>query len=93
MPRRRRRSESRQREQRAQPTTTPIDAPSGWIAQRYHSRDSGPDYVCPRCERPVSRSSQHVVAWRTDEDDTHRHWHTGCWESAVREGIERYRWT
>ena len=76
---------------RTQPTTTPIDSPSGWIAQRYHSMEGGADYTCPRCNRPVPKRSQHVVAWRSDEDDHHRHWHTNCWTSAVREGIERYR--
>jgi hypothetical protein len=53
--------------------------------------DAGSDYTCPRCHRPVQRRSQHVVAWPTDEDEAHRHWHTNCWTSAVREGIERYR--
>jgi hypothetical protein len=38
----------------------------------------------------VSRTTEHVVAWRGD--DQHRHWHKACWESAVREGVDRYRW-
>lgn len=67
-------------------------APDGWTAQRYHGGADGPDYTCPRCRRPVPRRSDHVVAWRTDEQDVHRHWHSGCWTSAVREGIDRYRW-
>lgn len=93
MPRRhRRRPEPDARATRAQPTTTPIAAPAGYTANRYHGREPGPDYVCPVCRRAVRRTSSHVVAWRTDEDDRHRHWHTSCWELAVREGIERYRW-
>lgn len=73
------------------PTTSPIPAPDGWIAQRWVTTDSGPDYTCPRCHRVVPRRTQHVVAWQEAEDDSHRHWHTNCWESAVREGIDRYR--
>jgi len=89
MPKRR----NRGREPQRAPTTTAIDAPAGWIAQRYHTMESGPDYTCPRCHRPVHKRSQHVVAWRSDDEGHHRHWHTNCWTSAVREGIERYRFT
>jgi hypothetical protein len=74
-------------------TTTPIDAPSGWKALKYQSREAGPDYVCPRCHHSVPKSSQHVVAWPTDEDSARRHWHSNCWHSGVKEGIERYRFS
>jgi hypothetical protein len=36
--------------------------------------------------------SEHVVAWPDEEGAQHRHWHANCWTSAVREGIDRYRW-
>lgn len=69
-----------------------MPAPDGWQAQRYRGGGAGPDYTCPRCQRGVSRRSEHVVAWRSSDDELHRHWHTACWTSAVAEGIERYRW-
>lgn len=78
-----------------------MGAPKGWIVQRYNAREAGPDYTCPRCHRPVSRMSEHVVAWETEEGlsrggdphtPRHRHWHSACWTAAVREGIDRYRW-
>lgn len=72
--------------------TTPIPAPDGWTAQLYHGGEPGKDYVCPRCARGVSRTSQHVVAWPSDADDGHRHWHRACWETDVREGLDPYRW-
>jgi len=93
MPRRhRRKPEGQPREARTPRTTTPIGAPAGWVAQRYHGGEAGADYICPRCGRAVGRQTQHIVAWHEDEDDRHRHWHTSCWQTAVREGIERYRW-
>jgi len=74
-------------------TTTPIPAPEGWQAERYRGGEPDRDYVCPRCEHAVSRRSEHVVAWRTvDDEERHRHWHTNCWEAAKREGLDRYRW-
>lgn len=76
----------------AGPTTTPMPAPDGWIALRYHGRETGKTYVCPRCERSVASNSQHVVAWPSDDDSARRHWHSGCWASAVKEGLDRYRW-
>lgn len=72
-------------------TTTPIPAPEGWQAERYRGHEQGDDYVCPVCGRPVQRRSDHVVAWHRDAE-RHRHWHKGCWESAKREGLDRYRW-
>ncbi|HYZ90970.1 MAG TPA: hypothetical protein VFA34_01090 [Actinomycetota bacterium] len=93
MPRRhRRRAEPQPRETRTPRTTSPLGAPEGWTAQIYHGGEPGPDYTCPRCRRGVSRRSEHVVAWLEDSDEQHRHWHKACWQSAVREGIDRYRW-
>jgi hypothetical protein len=94
MPRRhRRKPDASPREVRTPRTTSPIPAPPGWTAERYHGGEAGTDYTCPRCHRPVARRSEHVVAWLTDDaDDRHRHWHSGCWQSAVKEGIDRYRW-
>jgi hypothetical protein len=94
MPRRhRRRPQADDGPARPPRTTTEIGAPAGWSAHRHKGGEDGPDYTCPRCRRSVARRSEHVVAWRPDdEDQLHRHWHTECWTSAVREGIERYRW-
>jgi hypothetical protein len=72
-------------------TTTPMPAPPGWTAQRYKGGEDGADYTCPRCSRPVPKRSEHVVAWFEESDDR-RHWHTGCWTSAVKEGLDPYRW-
>ncbi|MGH2758299.1 MAG: hypothetical protein ACRDKJ_01925 [Actinomycetota bacterium] len=94
MPRRhRRRPEEGPREPRVPRTTTPIPTPEGWTAALYKGGESGHDYVCPRCQRQVARHGQHVVAWVTDSGERHRHWHTNCWQSAVREGLDRYRWS
>jgi hypothetical protein len=71
---------------------SPLGAPKGWTAHRYQAREAGPDYTCPRCHRPVARMSEHVVAKTDEEGSQHRHWHAACWTSAVREGIDRYRW-
>ena len=71
--------------------TTPIPAPDGWTALRYSHGEGAADYTCPRCHRAVTPRSQHVVAWPEDET-SRRHWHTACWTSAVKEGIDRYRW-
>jgi hypothetical protein len=69
---------------------TPIPAPEGWQAQRHAgSSEPGPDYTCPRCQNPVRRNRENVVAWTTDGESGHRHWHPRCWQSAVKEGIER----
>lgn len=74
-------------------TTVPVPAPEGWRASRYRGGEASRDYVCPGCQRAVVRRSEHIVASRTDADDArHRHWHTACWQTAVREGIDRYRW-
>ncbi len=78
---------------KAEPVATDIGAPKGWTARRYQARDPGADYVCPRCHRSVGRMTEHVVAWADDEgSQRRRHWHSACWTSAVREGIDRYRW-
>jgi hypothetical protein len=92
MPRRHRRIRDDAEAIRPPRTTTEIGAPAGWTAQRHKGGEPGGDYTCPRCKRAVPRRSEHVVAWRPDDDELHRHWHTGCWEAAVREGIDRYRW-
>lgn len=78
---------------RFEATTAPIPAPTGWTAQRYRGvAGDATSYVCPRCSRSVLRRTDHVVAWPTDEkDERHRHWHTACWTSAVKEGVDRYR--
>ncbi len=97
--RRRRSRRDRSRESRREPglgvvgPATEIAAPEGWKAQRYLAIDPGRDYTCPRCGRDVLRRAEHVVAWQIDSDASHRHWHRACWESAVREGVERYRWS
>jgi hypothetical protein len=92
MPRRNRRKEQTP-PPRAEPVSNEIGAPKGWTAQKYQSRDAGADYVCPRCHRPVARMTQHIVAWAEDDgSDKRRHWHSACWTSATREGIDRYRW-
>ncbi len=69
-----------------------MGAPPGWQAERYRGGEPDRDYVCPRCTRVVSRRSEHVVAWHTEDEDRHRHWNKECWQAAVREGIDRYRW-
>ena len=70
-----------------------MPSPDGWTAQIYRGGQPDRDYVCPRCNGAVKRSSEHVVAWRNDEPDDgrHRHWHKVCWQKAVKEGIDRYR--
>jgi len=94
MPRRhRRRADEPDGPPRPPRTTAEIGAPPGWSAHRHKGGEDGPDYTCPRCHRFVARRSEHVVAWRPDDEgELHRHWHTACWTSAVREGIDRYRW-
>lgn len=72
------------------PTTSPIAAPPGWTAHVHLGLERGPDYTCPRCHREVPRHTQHVVAF--PEGEQYRHWHRGCFDAAVREGIDRYRW-
>ncbi len=70
-----------------------MPAPDGWIAQRYHAHGVAKNYVCPRCHREVASNTQHVLAWPADAGaDERRHWHSGCWRSATKEGLERYRW-
>jgi hypothetical protein len=68
-------------------------APPGWQARGYKGIASDQTYVCPRCHRGVARRSEHVVAWTEDDESRRRHWHTACWQSAVREGIARYRFS
>lgn len=68
-------------------------APPGWHAHTHGGGGGGPDYTCPGCHRFVPRNSQHVVAWPDDDEERRRHWHTGCWKTAVNQGLDRYRWT
>lgn len=70
-----------------------MGAPNDWHALRHFGGEDGPDYRCPRCSQGVGRRSDHVVAWPSSDQDRRRHWHTECWRAAVREGIERYRWS
>lgn len=93
MPRRNRPKREEPGEIRFGSVSSPLAAPAGWQARRYVAREAGADYVCPSCGRGVPKASDHVVAWPDDEPDRRRHWHKGCWASAAREGLDRYRWT
>lgn len=93
MPRRHRRKPEEHREPRTTPSSSaPIPAPPGWQAKQYKGAGAGGDYVCPRCSRGVTRATDHVLAWPDDDTERRRHWHSVCWASAVKEGIDRYRW-
>jgi hypothetical protein len=37
------------------------------------------EYRCPGCDHEIKPGVPHVVAWRTDDTDNRRHWHTPCW--------------
>ena len=57
------------------------------------SADGGPSYVvrkiqpyqatktyrCPGCDQEIVPNTGHVVAWREDQLDDRRHWHSPCW--------------
>jgi hypothetical protein len=48
--------------------------------QPYEARKA---YVCPGCNRDISKGTGHIVAVPTDAPDLRRHWHRGCWDSRM----------
>jgi len=50
-------------------------------------------YTCPGCNRPIPMATPHVVVWPVEKAllskdalEERRHWHTVCWERAMRGG-------
>ena len=93
MPRRNRPKREEPEPVRRAYSTVPIAAPAGWQALRHLGGEPSKTYVCPVCRRTFPANIEHVVAWDSGSDGEHRrHWHRPCWERALREGLDRYRW-
>jgi hypothetical protein len=62
----------------------PVRAPAGWQVRRVQPDRATKQYTCPGCNHEIRIGWAHVVAWRDDDPDARRHWHTPCWERDVK---------
>jgi len=56
-----------------------IEAPPGWQVKAVQPANAVKLYRCPGCNQEIRPGTAHVVAWRTDDEEGRRHWHTPCW--------------
>ncbi len=49
-------------------------------------------YRCPGCDHEIRSGTPHVAAWRVDDAEDRRHWHTACWANRLNRGPTR-RWS
>ena len=76
-PKRRRRSAEESRDTIS--ADLAIAAPAGWNVRAVQPVNAIKNYRCPGCNQEVRPGTRHVVAWRTDDEEGRRHWHTPCW--------------
>lgn len=50
-----------------------------WTCRPVRGQAAVKSYRCPGCDHEIAAGSPHVVAWRGDDVDRRRHWHTACW--------------
>ena len=48
-------------------------------------------YRCPGCDHEIAPGQGHEVVVPRDKPDDRRHWHTGCWQQAMRRGFRTRR--
>jgi hypothetical protein len=48
-------------------------------------------YRCPGCDHEIPPGQGHEVVVPRAAPDDRRHWHTGCWQQAVRRGFRTRR--
>ncbi|MGZ4120950.1 MAG: ATP/GTP-binding protein [Actinomycetota bacterium] len=57
-------------------------APEGWQARAISPARAQKLYRCPGCNQEIRPGTAHIVAWREDDMEGRRHWHTPCWRRA-----------
>jgi len=75
-PKRRRKPANEERAISPDPT---IAAPLGWHVRAVQPVNAVKMYRCPGCNQEIRPGTGHVVAWREDDEEGRRHWHTPCW--------------
>jgi hypothetical protein len=53
-------------------------ADDGLVVRRIHPYQATKTYRCPGCDQEIPAGVGHVVAWRADDAEDRRHWHTAC---------------
>jgi hypothetical protein len=54
-----------------------VGAPPGWQVRAIQKATK--EYRCPGCNQEIRPGTAHVVAWRENDEEGRRHWHTPCW--------------
>jgi len=91
MPRRTRPKKRRGRGPGGEDTEEPLRAPDvaraappGWQVRVVQPASAVKEYRCPGCNHEIRPGTKHIVAWREDDPDARRHWHTACWDRSRR---------
>jgi hypothetical protein len=50
-----------------------------WVVRPVAGQHATKEYRCPGCDHEIRPGTPHVVAWRDEDVDDRRHWHTPCW--------------
>ena len=58
--------------------------PPGWHVRIVQPASAVKEYRCPGCNQEIRPATKHVVAWREDDEEGRRHWHTACWDRSRR---------
>ena len=63
-----------------------VAGPDGeaWAVRPVTGQAATKTYRCPGCDHEVRPGVPHRVAWPSGEPAERRHWHTPCWERALR---------
>jgi hypothetical protein len=56
-----------------------VASPPGWHVRAIQPANALKTYRCPGCNQEIRPGTAHVVAWRDDDEEGRRHWHTPCW--------------
>lgn len=62
-----------------------------WAVRPVTGSGTGKTYRCPGCDQPIRPVTPHLVAWRPDDAEDRRHWHTTCWRARDRRGVKVHR--
>jgi hypothetical protein len=63
-----------------------VGAPPGWQVRAVQPVKAVKVYRCPGCNQEIRPGTGHVVAWREDDEEGRRHWHTPCWKRFAKSG-------